>query len=251
MPLTFPSHAAAVLPIKLAAPRRWDGVALVVGSTAPDLPYLLYPYVWFNAHTWAGLVWFCVPVSLLGTWIARRAAPVTAAHLPNLGGFALHDYGVLGRVRYRWYVTVSSAFVGALTHVVWDSFTHARPGRLWSLSPLDRVAVGGQPWWAVLQLASTVVGALVAAGFFWYIGRRRLLVAWHGSPPPVPVRPGLFWAVVAMVMAAGVAPQPVLAGAHLTNVLGVRLLVLGALALLAGTAAVARTAQRAPVSSLP
>lgn len=243
VPLTFPSHAAAVLPIKLAAPRRWDGVALVIGSTAPDLPYLVYPYVWFNAHTWAALVWFCVPVTLIGTRIARWAAPVTAAHLPNLGGFALRDYGVLGQVRYRWYVTVASAFVGALTHIVWDSFTHARPGRLWSLRPLDRIAVGGQPWWAVLQLASTVVGALIAAGFAWYIGRRHLLVAWHGAPPPVPTRPRRFWSVAAVVVAVGIVPQPVLDGAHLTNVLGVRLLVLGAVALLAGTA-VTRTTQR-------
>ncbi|WP_203920546.1 DUF4184 family protein [Rugosimonospora africana] len=247
MPLTFPSHAAAVLPIKLAAPSRWDGVALVIGSTSPDLPYLVYPYVWFNAHTWLALVWFCVPVTLIGTRIARWAAPATAAHLPNRGGFALRDYGVLGQVRHRWYVTVGSAFVGALTHVVWDSFTHARPGRLWSLHPLDRIAVDGQPWWAVLQLASTVVGALIAVGFAWYIGRRRLIVAWHGVSPPVPVRPGLFWAVVAVVVVAGIAPQPVLAGVHLANVLGVRLLVLGAVALLAATA-VTRVTQRDRVS---
>ncbi|HEY2669460.1 MAG TPA: DUF4184 family protein [Rugosimonospora sp.] len=248
MPLTFPSHAAAVLPIKLAAPRRWDGVALVVGSTAPDLPYLVYPYFWFNAHTWTALVWFCVPVALIGTWVTRWAAPLTAAHLPNLGGFALRDYGVLGSVRYRWYVTVVSAFVGALTHIVWDSFTHARPGRLWSLHPLDRIAVDGQPWWSVLQLASTVIGALVAAGFAWHIGRRHLLVAWHGTPPEVPTRPAVFWAVAAAVVVVGVAPVSLLAGSRLTNVLGVRLLVIGAVALLAGSFATRLARRSEPVA---
>lgn len=35
VPLTFPSHAAAVMPLKPARPRWFDGVALVAGSTAP------------------------------------------------------------------------------------------------------------------------------------------------------------------------------------------------------------------------
>ncbi|MFF5265545.1 DUF4184 family protein [Actinomadura viridis] len=39
VPLTFPSHAAAVMPLKFWRPRWFDGVALVVGSTAPDLPF--------------------------------------------------------------------------------------------------------------------------------------------------------------------------------------------------------------------
>ena len=45
MPLTFPSHAAAVLPLKLWRPVRLDGVALVIGSTTPDLPYALSPWI--------------------------------------------------------------------------------------------------------------------------------------------------------------------------------------------------------------
>ena len=52
MPATFPSHAAAVLPLKLWRPRWFDGVALVVGSMAPD------------THSAAGL--------LLGSVLTRR-----------------------------------------------------------------------------------------------------------------------------------------------------------------------------------
>jgi hypothetical protein len=39
MPATFPSHAAAVLPLKLLRPGLFDGVALVIGAAAPDLPW--------------------------------------------------------------------------------------------------------------------------------------------------------------------------------------------------------------------
>jgi len=43
VPLTFPSHAAAIAPLKLWRPRWFDGVALVVGSAAPDFGYALQP----------------------------------------------------------------------------------------------------------------------------------------------------------------------------------------------------------------
>src|SRR3954464_368087 len=109
MPATFPSHAAAVLPLKLWRPGWFDGVALVVGSAAPDLAYPLVGLVSLpGTHTLTGLFWFCLPVGLVSTWLIRRSAPLVAAHLPRLGSFALRDYGVLGAVRHRWWVTVGS-----------------------------------------------------------------------------------------------------------------------------------------------
>jgi hypothetical protein len=124
VPATFPSHAAAGLPFKLAWPRRFDGVALVVGTAAPDMYYALNGYVVVPpTHNLAGLFWFALPVTLLATALIRRAAPVVAAHLPAWPGWlALPDYGVLGRVRHRWYVTVYSALLGAATHVAWDGW---------------------------------------------------------------------------------------------------------------------------------
>ena len=41
MPFTFLAHQAPVLPIKARRPDRWDGLALVVGSMAPDLAYVV------------------------------------------------------------------------------------------------------------------------------------------------------------------------------------------------------------------
>ena len=41
MPLTFLSHQAVVLPLKLRAPRSVSGTAPVLGSVAPDVEY--YP----------------------------------------------------------------------------------------------------------------------------------------------------------------------------------------------------------------
>ncbi len=77
MPLTFPSHAAAVLPLKHWRPRWFDGVALVIGSACPDLAYALdgsgLP-VFPLSHQWHGVVLFCLPVTLMLCPLTRWAA---------------------------------------------------------------------------------------------------------------------------------------------------------------------------------
>jgi hypothetical protein len=63
VPLTFPSHAAAVIPLHRLAPRLLLPTALVVGSCVPDLAYLLHVSAVFT-HSFKGLVTFCIPVGL-------------------------------------------------------------------------------------------------------------------------------------------------------------------------------------------
>lgn len=93
MPATFPSHLAAVLPLKLWRPAWFDGVALAVGSMAPDLAYALdgfwferpmpaLPALWEVAHS---PIWFSawgLPVTLLLCHLVRRAVPAVVSHLP-------------------------------------------------------------------------------------------------------------------------------------------------------------------------
>src|SRR4051794_10970174 len=104
--------------------------------------------LYVDTHTIAALFWFCLPVALIGTVIIRRAAPIVAAHLPDLGTWHLRDYGVLGAAKYRWWVTALCALIGAFTHIFWDSFTHPRAS-FWS-SRFDHTAFAGLEWWAVL-----------------------------------------------------------------------------------------------------
>lgn len=250
MPATFPSHAAVVLPLKIWWPRWFDGVALVVGSAVPDAGYAVVGVLpLWETHTVAGLVWWCLPVGLLACFVIRRAAPIVAAHLPNVGGFALRDYGVLGVVRPAWWTTVSSLLVGAVTHLIWDSFTHPLGGgRVEAgVALFDGLAAPGPfgwPWWEILQQASTVCGAVAAVGLFWWVGRRRLLRAWHGDPPRVAREPGAFWGAAGAVGAVAVAASVALPYAEYSFVLGVRLLYAALLAALAGWAAVAVRGRR-------
>src|SRR5436305_1049622 len=172
MPATFPSHAAAVLPLKVWRPRWFDGVALVIGSTAPDLGYPLEGFVEVPGTHWPpGLLHWCLPVTLALCWLVRRYAADVAVHLPGRW-FALPDYGALARVRHRWYVTVWSALLGAGSHLFWDGFTHNPEIGGWAvrhIPVLSREAAPGGPWWYLLQPVSTVLGGLVAVGLLAHI----------------------------------------------------------------------------------
>ncbi|MGI5175491.1 DUF4184 family protein [Dactylosporangium sp. CA-152071] len=215
MPLTFPTHPAAVLPLKVWRPRWFDGVALVTGSVAPDLAYVLdgsgLP-VWPLSHQLPGLVVWCLPVAVAVAWLIRRAAPVLAAHLPGSG-----DYGVLGPHRPSWPVTVSSALLGAASHLALDRLELAVP---WS------------------EYVMHVLGALGLAATVGWIRRGRLLRRWHGDPLPRRRRPPLFWTVACAVTLPLAALTPLLPGASLPHTTGARLLCAVAAGLLAASWAV-------------
>ncbi|MEH0449152.1 MULTISPECIES: DUF4184 family protein [unclassified Streptomyces] len=240
MPLTFPPHAAAVLPLKLSRPRWFDGVALVAGSTAPDLPYAAGAPLATYGHTWTGLVVWGVPLSVTAALLIRWSAPVAAAHLPGWW----REYGVLGSVRHPWYVTVSSAWLGAVTHRLWDDVTHDQlPGTTVGFAALGHNAAAGVPWWIVLHTASSAAGL---AGWIWAtvrIGRHGLLHRWHGPPPLVTPRPALWWTTVSATAAAATALAALLPSGDIPIVLGTRLLAVPAAAFAVG-AAVVRLATR-------
>jgi hypothetical protein len=237
VPLTFPSHASVVLPLKLWRPRRFDGVALVVGSASPDL---IYPFAAIvphpTVHSLAGLFWWCLPVTLLLTPVVRRAAPRVAAHLPGGGPLRLRDYGALGVVRHRWHVTLLSALIGAVSHLLWDGFTHSPDTNGLAIPALGGEALPGLPWFRVLQHASSALGFVVAVGLLVHIGRRRLIRHWHGSAPVIRRRPALFWFAAGAVWALYPLTWPYLTHLYQPHVQGVRLLSFAAVGLLAGAA---------------
>jgi DNA-binding transcriptional regulator YbjK len=232
VPATLPSHQAAVLPLKVRFPRRFDGVALVIGSAAPDIGYVLAGIAQPPSHSWHSLLWFHLPVVLAATWLVRPAAPVVAAHLPA----SLRGYGVLGRVRHPLRVTAWSAVLGALSHQVWDAVTHPYMlfvGASAYLPALHATAVVGLPWWRVVHVVSEVVGVAVTIATLVHIGRQRLLVAWHGPTPDVPARPVVFWPVAVLTGVALGMASTVLPGNDIGIwVVGARWLSAGVLALL-------------------
>lgn len=177
MPVTVPAHQVAVLPLKLAWPRRFDGVTLVIGSAAPDLAYAFLPWAPFGAsHGVGALAWWSVPVGVVLAVVVRRLVLPGAVYLPAFGFLHLRDYAACARARHRWWITGSSALLGAVTHVGWDYFTHA--GGLLALATASPL---GPPWYQVLQYGSGGLGTAVTAWCVVRIGRRRLIRRWHGT----------------------------------------------------------------------
>ncbi|MFI9751911.1 DUF4184 family protein [Streptomyces collinus] len=208
MPFTL-SHAAAVLPAV-----RTDGTGrgrlvpavLVAGSFAPDMTYyaasVLSGAMEFGDVTHALPGVFTVDVliawALVGLWLLMREPLVALLPRARQGRVAalLRCGAPRERVRpslvARWYV---SAVLGALTHVVWDAFTHLDRWGM-RLFPVLGREVAGSPLYWYLQYGGSAVAAVVIAVF---VARalRRTPVREPAGVPLLAVRDR--WAAAALI----------------------------------------------------
>ncbi|MGW0820512.1 DUF4184 family protein [Streptomyces sp. NPDC002845] len=206
MPFTL-SHAAAVLPAI-----RGDGTGrgplvpavLVAGSFAPDMTYyaasVLPEAMEFGefTHSFTGVFTLDVLVAwaLVGLWLVLREPLVAllppgrqgrVAALVRCGDGGRGGGGGRNRLRKRlrpapvlwWYV---SAVLGALTHVVWDAFTHLDRWGMQVFPVLGREIAGSPLYW-YLQYGGSAVAAVVIAVFVARALRRQP----SGEPMGVPV----------------------------------------------------------------
>ena len=169
MPFT-PAHVAAVLPVVGRERPRWVvPCALVVGSMVPDVLYFV-PLGDYRAvsHSLRGLVTLDLLLGLVlsGLWRVA-AAPV----LRDLAPRRIRERVPVPRPldQREWLWSVPGVLLGGLTHLLWDSFTHADG---WAVHRwpqlLERTVPGGWPVYGVAQYASSVVGLLVVA---WWCRR--------------------------------------------------------------------------------
>ncbi|MET8165325.1 DUF4184 family protein [Streptomyces sp. NPDC005329] len=184
MPFTL-SHAAAVLPAV-----RADGTgrgplvpaALLAGSFAPDMTYyaasVLSGAMEFGdvTHSLPGVFTIDVVVAwvLVGLWLLVREPLVALLPRSRQGRAATLTRCGAPRARVRpvtvlwWYV---SAALGALTHVVWDAFTHLDRWGM-RLFPVLGEDIAGSPLYWYLQYGGSAVAAVVIAAFVTYALRR-------------------------------------------------------------------------------
>jgi hypothetical protein len=217
MPLTYLSHQAVVLPLKLASPRTMNGTALVLGSIAPDVEYYFRGYaIGTIGHTWPGQITFCLPVTLGLYWLVTRVIAVPlAAHLPAGGMFRLHDYALIARqltgIRH-WIVVCASALVGSSSHVLLDRFTGGWSTKYQSAGswpPPDLLPSDAA--WAIVQFAIWIGLGAVTIVLLGRIGQQRLLRRWASiddrSPgelePEVRSRPFAFWFPIGLISLIG------------------------------------------------
>ena len=190
MPFTYFAHQVLVIPLKCARPRWFDGTALCVGSMAPDFAYALSgTELEFASHTITSQLLWSVPISWAITQVFRtRIAEPLGAQLPGALGAEVR---ALAHSKPALLVTCLSAFIGGLSHVFIDGFTH---GRGWAVQVFPRLQTvvteaAGVPIaaWQLLQYLGHSCGTMIGLLLMAALVERRQFSRWNGlTPEPAP-----------------------------------------------------------------
>jgi hypothetical protein len=204
VPLTL-AHPAAAVP--LAKPLgRWGVLAaLITGSIAPDLVYFLpFPITREMSHSLGGLFWFCLPAgtALYALFHSTLKGPLSALMPAAMQARLLRFLEPSAPHATRLLAIPVSVLAGAVTHLVWDSFTHPEApavaafpvlrSRLFTVSDYDVCVFN------ILQHLSTALGIFLLV---------RWTARWYASAEVRPVRPALpvstrWWIVVSIAVGA-------------------------------------------------
>lgn len=186
MPFTF-SHPAACVPL---ARRGLVLSALVAGSLAPDFPYFL-PFLPGShlSHSPVGVLVYCIPVGLAALWLFHTFLKHPALSLLPVSHHRRLTAAACGfsfGPPQRFALILLSLAFGALTHILWDSFTHFDgwvvqriPLLSASLIVTDLAALR---LYKLLQHGSTLVGAALLV--YWYTRWYRQMPGPVAEPSP-------------------------------------------------------------------
>jgi hypothetical protein len=187
VPFTI-SHVAAVLPAHRVLSRAHLFSAAVIGSMVPDFG-LLWPQIpdRVQTHSVSALLTFCLPVGLLAyLLVAYLVKPAALEVLPDNAYARVREADARsGPIGVRsWPLVGISILLGAVTHIVWDGFTHenARGVRMFPVldeygPTIDGHSVQLYRW---LQHGSSLIGLVVVVV---------ALTLWlrHAPAPAVPL----------------------------------------------------------------
>ena len=188
MPITLLSHQALVLPLKMRWPHRFSGLALCIGSMAPDLEFIgTMRDDWIVSHGILAQLWFTVPITIGLVWIiCALAMPVLLPYVRDHPSWRWHDLAALETPRgWRgWSSVALSGWIGGLSHVILDGITHGNhSGWLVPWFPILRVPVphpgGAVPLHDALQLWLTIALGIASVWMWRSIARARLLWRWR------------------------------------------------------------------------
>lgn len=179
MPYTL-SHPLAIVPLARWCPRYFNFAALVIGSMSPDFGYFANAFETAKyAHTLTGLFAVCVPASmaLLGLFYLLRGPMcfiLPQPHRAALTPLTIENPNPSFRV---FLVASCSALLGAITHIVWDSFTHWDSWTVQHFAVLRRpvMTINGteEPVCYMLQIVCSLVGGVGLAVLYLLWLRRQ------------------------------------------------------------------------------
>jgi hypothetical protein len=179
MPFTI-SHVAAVLPFSRPLARWRLLSATIIGSMVPDFGFLMpWRPARVETHSAVALLTFCLPVGLATFWIFQRM--IKTAVMEVLPDHTFSRWRPLAapadlRSLKQWVLAALGILAGAITHLVWDAFTHEGARGVRMIPALDDPIVdfaGHRLMGArLLQDGSSLIGLVVVFAVIIY-GLRR------------------------------------------------------------------------------
>ena len=179
MPFTV-SHIVAALPLNkgLGKFSKYTALSpLIIGSMTPDIAYLT-PFLVhqrMDSHSLIGLYLFCIPMGLTIYFLYHLLmAPVVVSCLPKSIQRHMNSDLFIGKLPTTpAHVIIISLILGALTHIIWDFFTHnyGIPQHItWMAKPLTYIDSFHIMPARVLQFLSSILGLvlLIYLVYRWY-----------------------------------------------------------------------------------
>jgi hypothetical protein len=126
MPFTI-SHTAVVLPFSRFLARQRLFSATVIGSMVPDFRVFWPGIPRVDTHSAIALLTFCLPVGMITYWVFERLIKTPIVEVLPEGPYARWlPYASEDDIRspLQWLRAAFGILAGALSHLVWDGFTH-------------------------------------------------------------------------------------------------------------------------------
>jgi hypothetical protein len=161
MPFTF-SHPAILLPF--LKNKKLSATALIVGSMSPDFEYFFRMKMQSEiSHTLLGIFLIDLPLGFVVMFafheiIKRPLIENSPAFIQNrFQELKQHDW--LSYFKSAAFTILISFFLGAVSHILWDSMTHW-DGFIVQRFSFFNVEVFSIPFYKVAQHASSIIGLL-------------------------------------------------------------------------------------------
>jgi hypothetical protein len=206
MPFTV-SHIAAVLPFRKWLRRYGVFSAAAIGAMTPDLDLILpLRLTRSQTHGALALVTFCLPMGL-AVWTVFQVLikPAIMEVLPTrvFSRLQADHLGLNLAHLANWAMAALAILFGAITHDVWDAFTHEDGRGVRMLPFLDDYGpeLGNHPLrlYRWLQHTSSVVGLLIVIAAIWIWIRNAKNTA-PGTDRRLSSRERHFWAAIYLLI---------------------------------------------------
>jgi hypothetical protein len=206
MPFTI-SHTAVVLPFSrwLA---RWQLLsAATIGAMVPDFRVFFPGMPRMETHSFVALFTFCLPVGLTTYWVFQHFIKSPILEILPEGPYARwRPFAAEANIRSlrQWLLASVGVLAGAVTHLVWDGFTHdgGRGVRMFPALDDSLIDIGSRhlPATYVLQNLGSLIGLAAVLAMLCYGLRRG-----HEAAVPnrlIPSRERLVWTLIYALAAA-------------------------------------------------